>query len=55
MVISMRKKTFEEMQHSVRKMNVPCPNCGGMGVLFIQDDERECQRCKGEGTIEVEL
>lgn len=30
-----------------------CPNCGGLGVLFFAESERECPRCEGTGEIEV--
>lgn len=36
------------------KMLMPCPNCGGMGVLFIMDNEQDCARCEGTGEIEVD-
>ena len=38
----------------LKKLTITCPNCGGAGVIFVNDSEHECLRCKGEGVVEME-
>lgn len=34
-----------------RRVDYPCPYCGGEGKLILGGKERECPKCKGEGNL----